>query len=215
MKEEDAEKFKEAMSKEWDDQTGNFSIIHRSKVPEGEVILPAVWQMKRKRDISSRAITKYKARLNIDGSRMEHGKHYDQTYSPVASSNSIRTLLIMSALHTWHTTHLAHNTPGTQHKSTKYLPVPKLLWKMNSLCKSHEDFESKWKKSGSPNRKWTNVSSTEDRWGTFFTPMIPYSQVRTKAKNWPSIRVIHKTKLDITNEEDLQDYSKSQMEPSN
>jgi hypothetical protein len=59
--------------------------------------------MRRKRDIKTRAIKKYKARLNIDGSRMKYGKHYDQTYAPVASWNSIKTLLIMSALHGWHT----------------------------------------------------------------------------------------------------------------
>ena len=59
--------------------------------------------MKRKRDIRTRHIKKYKARLNIDGSRMKYGQHYDQTYAPVASWNSIRTVLIMAALHKWHT----------------------------------------------------------------------------------------------------------------
>ena len=59
--------------------------------------------MKRKRDIKTRLIKKYKARLNIDGSRMKHGVHYDQTYAPVANWNSIRTMLIMSALNNWHT----------------------------------------------------------------------------------------------------------------
>jgi len=105
MKQPDAAKFKEAMQKEWDDQlnNGNFSLIKRSEVPEGALVLPTVWQMKRKRDILTRAIKKYKARLNVDGSRMKKGLHYDQTYAPVAKWNSIRTMLIMSALHGWHT----------------------------------------------------------------------------------------------------------------
>jgi len=105
MKEPDAEQFKKAMQKEWDDQlqNGNFTVVHRSEVREGVPVLPAVWQMKRKRDIRTRQIKKYKARLNIDGSRMKYGQHYDQTYAPVASWNSIRTLLILSALHNWHT----------------------------------------------------------------------------------------------------------------
>jgi len=105
MKEPDADQFREAMQKEWDDQlnNGNFSVRPRTEVPEGATILPAVWQMKRKRNIKTRQIKKYKARLNIDGSRMKYGQHYDQTYAPVASWNSIRTLLIMSALHKWHT----------------------------------------------------------------------------------------------------------------
>ena len=103
MEQPDKAEFRKAMRKEWDDQinNGNFSIVHRSTVPEGALILPAVWQMKRKRDIKTRQVKKYKARLNIDGSRMQHGKHYDQSYAPVASWNSIRTLLIVAALFGW------------------------------------------------------------------------------------------------------------------
>ena len=86
MKEPDKNNFIKAMKKEMEDQmkNGNFTKILRSKVPKGKTILPSVWQMKRKRDIMTRAIIKYKARLNIDGSRMKKGLHYEETYAPVA-----------------------------------------------------------------------------------------------------------------------------------
>ncbi|KAI2502092.1 hypothetical protein MHU86_12322 [Fragilaria crotonensis] len=73
MKEEDRAKFKESMKKEVTDQfnNGNFIIIPKSQVPKGQTILPVVWQMKRKRDAKDGSIKKYKARLNIDGSRMK------------------------------------------------------------------------------------------------------------------------------------------------
>ena len=105
MKEKDAKEFRKAMQKEWDDQfnNGNFTIVHRSEVPEGATVLPAVWQMKRKRDIMTRQIKKYKARLNLDGSKMKQGQHYDQTYAPVATWNSIRTMLILAAYDGWYT----------------------------------------------------------------------------------------------------------------
>ena len=124
MKEPDAEEFKKAMQKEWDDQlsNGNFTIHHRSEVPEGATVLPAVWQMKRKRDIKTRRIKKYKARLNIDGSRMRPGIHYDQTYAPVVSWNSIRTLLVMSALHKWHTRQIDYVLAFPQ------APVEREIW---------------------------------------------------------------------------------------
>jgi hypothetical protein len=79
------------MLKEITDQfeNGNFTVIHKSQVPEGQIVLPAVWQMRRKRDVRTGAIKKYKARLNIDGSRMKEGVHYSETYAPVASWNSI------------------------------------------------------------------------------------------------------------------------------
>ena len=103
MKQKDKRNFVEAMQKEAEDQmpNGNFTIVHKSEVPSDKPILPAVWQMRRKRDIKTREIKKYKARLNIDGSRMRQGVHYDQTYAPVASWNSIRLLLILVATMGW------------------------------------------------------------------------------------------------------------------
>ena len=109
MKEPDAERFMDGMQQEVDRQftDGNFSlVIHRSKIPKGEKIFPGVWQMRRKRDIKTREIKKHKARLNFDGSRMEKGKHYDQTYAPVASWASIRLVLALVAANNWHTTQI-------------------------------------------------------------------------------------------------------------
>ena len=77
-----------------------------SRLPQGALFLPSVWQMRRKRDIATRKIKKYKAQLNIDGSRMTKGIHYDESYAPVASWNAIRFLLIMTAVHGWHTKQL-------------------------------------------------------------------------------------------------------------
>ena len=96
------------MRKEIDDQmeNGNLSIVPRSSVPRDKSILPAVWSMKRKRDIKTQKVKKWKARLNIDGSRMKHRVHYDQTYSPVVSWSSVRLLLTLAAVHGWHTTQL-------------------------------------------------------------------------------------------------------------
>ena len=59
--------------------------------------------MKRKRDILTRQIKKWKARLNVDGSKMKQNIHYDKTYAPVASWMSVRTLLTLSAINNWHT----------------------------------------------------------------------------------------------------------------
>jgi hypothetical protein len=105
MREPDRKEFETGMEKEIKDQfeNGNFTVIRKSEVPEGQTILPAVWQMRRKRDARTGRIKKYKARLNIDGSRMRRGEHYNETYSPVASWNSVRMLLTMTAVHGWHT----------------------------------------------------------------------------------------------------------------
>jgi len=129
MKQPDREEFLKAMIKVVTDQkdNGNFTIIHKSKVPEGASILPAVWQMKRKREISTGRVKKWKARLNIDGSRMQHGVHYDQTYAPVASWNSIRMLLTMTAVHGWHTKQLDYVSafPQAPVEKPMYMRIPR------------------------------------------------------------------------------------------
>ena len=108
-------------------ENGNFTIVHKATVPKDRVILPAVWQMKRKRDIKSRKVKKYKARLNIDGSRMVKGLHYDQTYAPVASWNSIRVLLALVATFGWHTQQIDYVLAFPQAPVEKeiYMKVPK------------------------------------------------------------------------------------------
>jgi hypothetical protein len=108
MKEPDREKFIQAMEKEIAQQVqkGVYSIIKRSEVPKGATILPAVWALRRKRDVRTGEIKKYKARCNIDGSRMIPGKHYDLTYAPVAGWTSVRLLLALVLLNNWYTVQL-------------------------------------------------------------------------------------------------------------
>ena len=131
MKQPDKKEFVKAMQKEVEDQmsNGNFSIIHKSDVPKGKSILPAVWQMRRKRDIQSRQVKKYKARLNIDGSRMKYGLHYDQTYAPVASWNSIRLLLILVATFGWYTQQIDYVLafPQAPVEKETYMKIPNSL----------------------------------------------------------------------------------------
>ena len=91
MRQPDRKQFCTAMQKEMDDQMadGNFELVQRAKIPIDTKIFPAVWQMRRKRDIRTQEVKKWKARLNYDGSRMRRGEHYDQLYAPVASWSSI------------------------------------------------------------------------------------------------------------------------------
>jgi hypothetical protein len=129
MREPDREEFRAAMVKEVTDQmeNGNFTIVKRSSMPEGESIMPTVWQMKRKRDIKTRAVKKWKARLNLDGSKMVKGNDYVESYSPVASWNSIRTMLILAAQHSWHTIQIDYVLafPQAPIEKTLYMEVPK------------------------------------------------------------------------------------------
>ena len=59
--------------------------------------------MKRKRKIATREVYKWKARLNVDGSKQEQGVNFWDTFSPVASWAAIRLVLMVSLLNGWQT----------------------------------------------------------------------------------------------------------------
>ena len=82
--------------------------------------------MQRKRDIITQKIKKYKAQLNVDGSRMKQGLHYDKVYAPVASYSSIRFLFIMILIHRWYTKQIDYVQAFPQAPVEKdlYLKVP-------------------------------------------------------------------------------------------
>ena len=66
MKQPDRKHFLKAMSNEMTDQmdNGNFTIMERSEAPKGKSILPAVWQMKRKRNILNATLDNLQRPLN-------------------------------------------------------------------------------------------------------------------------------------------------------
>ena len=105
IREPDARQFIIAMVDELNEHIsrGHWSLIPMSQVPPHTRILDSVWSMKRKREIISRRVYKWKARLNVHGGQQEKGVNYNDTYSPVVSWFSIRLLLVMSLLNGWAT----------------------------------------------------------------------------------------------------------------
>ena len=103
MKQPDARQFKKAMVKEVKDHTerGHWEVMLKSKVPQGETILPAVWSMKRKRRIATGETYKWKSRLNLGGHKMIKNQHYDDTFAPALSWTTIRLFLTLSIVHGW------------------------------------------------------------------------------------------------------------------
>jgi hypothetical protein len=59
--------------------------------------------MKWKRKPSTGEISKYKARMNVDGSQTIKGLHYEETYAPVVQWATIKFSLTLVILSNWHT----------------------------------------------------------------------------------------------------------------
>ena len=104
MREPDKRNFVEAMQKEVKDQmdNGNFVFTRRADVPPRSQVIPSVWAMKRKRRIQTQEVYKWKARLNIDGSKQIKGLSYWETYAPVASWSLIRLVLTIAIINKWY-----------------------------------------------------------------------------------------------------------------
>lgn len=118
-----------AMQKELDDHTsrGNWKLIPRKDLPKNATVLPSVRAMKCKRIISTWEIYKWKARINIDGSKQVKGVHYEQTYSPVVAWCMTRFFLIQSLLWKWHAKQLDFVLAFPQAKVERklYMEIPK------------------------------------------------------------------------------------------
>jgi hypothetical protein len=130
MRQPDREQFLHAMQKEVEGQmaNGNFALVHIDDVPPEASILPAVWAMRRKRRIETGEIYKWKARLNIDGSKQIKGINYWDTYAPVASWSIIRLLLILVLTKQWKTRQIDYVQAYTQADAETdllYMKIPK------------------------------------------------------------------------------------------
>jgi hypothetical protein len=125
----DKAEFIKAMRKEAMDHEarGHWELIPKSKVPEGTIILPSVWSMKRKRRIDTKEVYKWKARLNVHGGKQIKNIHYWETYSPVVKWSSIRLFLLLAAIRRWHTRQidfvLAY--PHADIETDLYMEIPK------------------------------------------------------------------------------------------
>jgi hypothetical protein len=77
MREPDRNKFLKAMQDEctahYKERT--YKLIKKADMPIGVPLLSSVWQMKRKRKPSTGEISKYKARLNVNGKEQVQGVH--------------------------------------------------------------------------------------------------------------------------------------------
>ena len=104
----DSEPFQEEMLKEVRDheKRGHWELIKKSLMPVGARILPAVWSFKRKRDIISQAITRWRSRLNVGGHKQVPGEDFDSTFSPTVAWPTIRLFMAFFLMNKWVTKQL-------------------------------------------------------------------------------------------------------------
>jgi hypothetical protein len=82
--------------------------------------------MRRKRKIDTQEVYKWKSRLNLGGHKMKQGIHFDQTYSPVVTWQTIRLFLILATINNWKTIQVDFIMAYTQADINKpaYMELP-------------------------------------------------------------------------------------------
>jgi hypothetical protein len=105
MKAPDSDEFVKAIVKEMNDHSvsKNWELVPRQEVTQGIKVLDSVWAMKRKRDILTRKLLKYKARLNVHGGQQGYAVNFFKTYSPVVIWAAVRLMTTFAWLNNWHT----------------------------------------------------------------------------------------------------------------
>jgi hypothetical protein len=80
----------------------------------------------KKRKPSTGEISKYKARLNVNGKEQIQGVHYEETYAPAVGWATIRFFMSLAIINNWHTRQLEFvlACPQADIKRELYMKLP-------------------------------------------------------------------------------------------
>ncbi len=79
----------------------NWMLQKQSKVPEDIQIVPSVWSLHCKYDLTTRKVKSHKARLNLHIRKQFYGMNYFETYTPVVTWFAIRLMIIFGIILCW------------------------------------------------------------------------------------------------------------------
>jgi hypothetical protein len=88
----DAAEFVKALIKEVNGLIENkrWKLVRRSEVSKNVDVIPSVWSMRCKYNLTTNEVTKYKSRLNLHDGKQVYGMNYFDTYAPVVTCFAIR-----------------------------------------------------------------------------------------------------------------------------
>jgi hypothetical protein len=103
LRQSDAKEFVQAVIKEVNGHvdSNNWTLKKRHEVPDDVQIVPSVWSMRRKRDLTTNQVKSHKARLNLHGGKQVYGMNYFETYAPVVTWFAIRLMIISGIIFGW------------------------------------------------------------------------------------------------------------------
>jgi hypothetical protein len=103
LRQHDAKQFVDAIVKEVNGhvENGHWELVPQDTVPKDAQIVPSVWAMRCKYDLTTNDVKGNKARLNLHGGRQIYGMNYFETYAPVETWFAIRLVFIFGIIFSW------------------------------------------------------------------------------------------------------------------
>jgi hypothetical protein len=81
--------------------SNNWTLQKQSKVPEDVQIVPSVWSLQSKCNLTTNKLKSHKARMNLHGRKQVYGMNYFETYAPIVIWFAIRLMIIFGIIFCW------------------------------------------------------------------------------------------------------------------
>ncbi len=77
------------------------TLVKQKDVPKDTQVVPSIWAMRHKRDLTTSNVIKHKVRLNLHGGKQVYGMNYFETYAPVVTWYAIRFMIVSGIIFSW------------------------------------------------------------------------------------------------------------------
>ncbi len=103
LQQPDARQFANAIVKKVNGHVDNkhWTLVKQKDVSKEAQVVPSVWAMLCKRDLTTNKDIKHKARLNHCGGKQLYGMNYFKTYAPVVTWFAIRLVIVFGIIFCW------------------------------------------------------------------------------------------------------------------
>jgi hypothetical protein len=81
--------------------SNNWTLQKQSNVPEDVQIVPSVWSLQCKCNLTTNEVKSHKTRLNLHGRKQVYRMNYFETYAPVVTWFAIRLMIIFGIIFYW------------------------------------------------------------------------------------------------------------------
>ncbi len=103
LQQPDAKQFTNSVVKEVNGRVNNkhLTLVKQKDVPKEAQVVPSVWAMRCKQDLTTNEIIKHKAWLNLHGGKQVYGMNYFETYAPVVTWFAMRIMIVFGIIFCW------------------------------------------------------------------------------------------------------------------